>query len=182
LPADIVSYLCQEHLQPASAVALSLACKDLFDLVFPRARLGLNNAEREDLQLLLERDLGHGWWYCHSCSVLHPISAWGPTGGGSYRQPERYDRRHDRRSLAGSRFTIGYQTVRLAMNRHFLGPPNDLPLENFEVKGITFSFGSVRWQEKWSAKILQDELFLFSRRTLSGIHQTDEAPRAALDI
>lgn len=140
LPADTVLYLCQEHLPPASAVALSLTCKALFNLAFSRAILGLNrNAlERQELQLLLEKDLGHAWWYCHCCSRLHPISTRGPTGGTRDspswvvgQDPRRPY--HNRRWLERSSFSADYQSVRLVLNRHFLGPSKGSPLEIFNV-------------------------------------------------
>ncbi|KAK3900055.1 hypothetical protein C8A05DRAFT_46026 [Staphylotrichum tortipilum] len=149
LPADLVLYLCREHLRPASAAALSLTCKSLFVLVFAGTRPGFNGGtQRRDLQLLLEKDLGHA-----------PLPR--------------------RRVLLGSGFSIGYRSVRLAMNRHFLGAPNGLPLRYFDVQGI--SLGPLRWFEKWSARILQGELFLSARRTMCGSAWTDEALRAALD-
>ncbi|KAK4151286.1 hypothetical protein C8A00DRAFT_45484 [Chaetomidium leptoderma] len=198
LPVDIVLYLCRKHLPPASAAALSLTCKALFDLVFPRARLGLDMkaSERQDLQLLLEKDLGYAWWYCHGCSLLHPISTRGPTGGLDDRPswPFHWDSarpHHNKRWLDGSSFSVDYQSIRLAMNRHFLGPPNGLPLENFNVEASSIETSSSTlnpwqgkwppWQEKWSARILQDELFLSATRTLSGAGWTDETLRAALD-
>jgi hypothetical protein len=196
LPADIVLYLCQEHLPPALAVALSLTCKALFDLIFPRARLGLdtNAVERQDLQLLLEKDLAHAWWYCHSCSLLHPISTRGPTGGSrdsyecklgfiEFNSLRPY---HNRRWLGGSTFSIDYQSVRLAMNRHFFGHSKGLPLESFNVEAGSdipnpWQGKWLPWQERWSARVVQDELFLSATRTLSGAGWTDDSLRAAID-
>jgi hypothetical protein len=189
LPVDIILYLCREHLPPSSAAAFSLSCKALFALVFSGARRGLKAeaSELQDLLLMLEKDHGHGWWYCHGCALLHPISSRGPTGGGRagdpswvfYRDPVRPH--HSRRWLEGSGFSIDYQTVRLAMNRHFLGPGNGLPLENFNVKAISTTRSSLPWQEKWSARIVLDELFLSATRTLSGAGWADEPLRAAFD-
>ncbi|KAK3897152.1 meiotically up-regulated gene 113-domain-containing protein [Staphylotrichum tortipilum] len=85
--------------------------KPLLGLVFATARLC------QELQLLLEKDLGHNWWYCHTCSVLHAISAQGLTGSGSRRPLGEPDSSHDSLFLCGSGFGIGYQTMRLAMNR-----------------------------------------------------------------
>jgi len=75
--------------------------------------------------------------------------------------------------------TIGYHHVRLAMNRHFLGPPNGLPLDKFQLEYT--SRGPVHWREKWSARILQDELFLSATRTLCRIDKTDQELRGAVD-
>jgi len=181
LPADIVLHLCSEHLPTASAASLSLTCRALFALLFPKLKVSLDKqaAERKGLLLLLEKDLGQSWWFCHTCSLLHPISSQGPIGG-VYGQPRKSTRPdHDSRSLNASGFSIDYQTVRLAMNRHFYGPPNGLPLENLYVE--TFSDTVLPWEEVWSARIIQDELFLSATRTVSGIDWTDETMRAALD-
>ncbi|KAK3310041.1 uncharacterized protein B0T15DRAFT_481537 [Chaetomium strumarium] len=193
LPADIVLYLSREHLPPALAVALSLTCKALFNLIFPRARFGLdmNAVERQDLQLLLEKDLGHTWWCCHYYSLLHPISTRGPTGGTRHSYSwmvgwypsHPY---HNRRWLEGSSFSIDYQSVRLAMNRYFFGPSKGLPLESFSVEAssttlVPWQGKWLPWEERWSARIVQDELFLSATRTLSGAGWTDDSLRAAID-
>ncbi len=180
LPADIVSYICREHLQPDSVAALALTCKALYGLLFERAKLALDDHQRQELQLLLEKDMGHSWWYCHTCSVLHAISAQGPTGYSSHQPLGEPDRRpHDSQFLCGSGFSIDYQTVRLVMNRHFYGPPMGLALEDLSLKRV--SLGRLRWNEAWSAKILRDELFISSTRTLSGMSWNERDLRAALD-
>ncbi len=190
LPVEIVVYLCQEYLPPVSAVALSLTCKDLYGLLFTGTKRGLvvDAFGREGLQLLLEKDIGHSWWYCQGCSLLHPISTRGPAGDGMVNGRKvhsfGYDLarpHHSKQFLDGSGFHIDYQSVRLAMNRHFLGPPNGLPLENFEVEAVSASGSLLPWREKWSARIRQDELFLSATRTLSSAGWEDEAFRAALD-
>jgi hypothetical protein len=73
----------------------------------------------------------------------------------------------------------------LIMNRHFLGSPNGLPLESFDVEASSTVFNPwqgrlLPWREKWSARIVQDELFLLATRTLSSAGWTDETLRAAL--
>ncbi len=183
LPADIVLYLSRNHLPPASAMALSLTCKALFSLVFLGAKESMNPSERQDLQLLLEKDLGHGWWYCHGCSRLRPITTRGPTCGinGHHMKFTRNSacRCHNTRWFDGSGFSVDYQSVHLAINRHFLGPLNGLPIEIFSVEPTLT--GPLPWQEKWSARIVQDELFLSATRTLNGSGWSEEALRAALD-
>jgi hypothetical protein len=190
LPVDIVLYLCREHLPPAAAAALSLTCRDLFALVFPGARPGLatNASERQDLLLLLESDLAHGWWYCHCCSWLRRVSTLGPSARGrdctaGFRCDDYH---HNRRWFAGSSYSIDYQSARLAMNRHFFGPPKGLPLDRFDLEAgaytaILHEKVHLPWRDKWSARILQDELFLSATRTASGAGWTDDALRAALE-
>ncbi|KAK4032270.1 hypothetical protein C8A01DRAFT_50912 [Parachaetomium inaequale] len=194
LPTDIVLYLHREHLPPATAVALSLTCKALFGLVFPTAAPGFSRdpLERQALQLLLERDLGQHWWYCHGCSLLHRIRSQGPTGGvhdSSSRRVIIWNPRrphHNSHFLDGSSFVLDYESVRLVMNRHFLGSPNGLPLESFDVEASSTVFNPwqgrlLPWRERWSARILQDELFLSATSTLSSAGWADETFRAALD-
>ncbi|KAK4124505.1 hypothetical protein N657DRAFT_571353, partial [Parathielavia appendiculata] len=83
--------------------------------------------------------------------------------------------------LDGSGLNIDYQTVRLAMDRHFLGPPNGLSLENFNIEAISTSGSVLPWQEKWSARMIKDELGSDTTRTLSGAGWADKAPGDALD-
>ncbi|KAK3899400.1 hypothetical protein C8A05DRAFT_18158 [Staphylotrichum tortipilum] len=177
LPTDVVSYLCLEHLQPSSAVALSLACKSLFALIFPTAKFTLTRPERLELQLLLERDPASNSWYCDTCCFLHPILSKGPTRGARPRESCP-----DQRALllSGSGFALTYQAVRLAMNRHFLGAPHGLPLDNFNLR-LTAA-GQLRWKEEWSARIIRDELFLSCRRTLSAPPWQDESLRYAMNL
>jgi hypothetical protein len=88
--------------------------------------------------------------------------------------------------LDGSSFVLDYESVRLVMNRHFLGPPNGLPLESFDVEASSTVFNPwqgrlLPWRERWSARIVQDELFLSATRTLSSVGWADGTLRAALD-
>lgn len=181
LPVDIILLLCWEYLPPESALALSLTCKSLFGLVSGNAKMRLGDSGREAILLLLEKDAGYDRYYCHTCSVLHRFSS---SAGPALRDfTWKFDkndcRRHDLLYLMGSSLTISYHHVRLVMNRHFLGPPNGLPLDRFQLENT--SFGSLRRKEKWSARILEDELFLSAARTLCWSHGADEALRNAVD-
>jgi hypothetical protein len=73
---------------------------------------------------------------------------------------------------------VAYYHVHLVMNRHFLGPPNGLPLSMLESKNTPIYRG---WEEQCSAKILGNELYLCITRTLSGEHLADSAMREAAD-
>ncbi|KAL2169018.1 hypothetical protein VTG60DRAFT_6517 [Thermothelomyces hinnuleus] len=140
----------------------------------------LNDSDREAFLLLLEKDVGHNRYYCHICSVLHRfwssehpticIFRFGLWEKNCWREFAYF---------CGTHFRVRYRHVRLVMNRHFLGPPNGLPLDKFEVKNT--SYCRLRWREKWSARILKDELFLSGTRTLSWIHGTDQELRDKLD-
>ncbi|KAL2189262.1 hypothetical protein L209DRAFT_271446 [Thermothelomyces heterothallicus CBS 203.75] len=177
-PADIIVYLCREHLQPESALALSLTCKSLFDLLFSKAKTRLNDLDREAFLLLLEKDVGHNRYYCHTCSVLHRFWSSEHTSRTFRYELWKKTCRDECAEFCGTNFAVLYRHVRLVMNRHFLGPPNGLPLDKFEVRD---SSSCGRWRERWSAKILKDELFLSGTRTLSWLHGTDQALRDNLD-
>ncbi len=158
--------------------------------------------QRHELLLLIEKDAGHALWYCHSCALLHRISFPRIADGdpassvwvdryrscwvtGRWCSPRCYD---DRR-LQGTFFTLDYKTVRLVMNRHFLGPPNGLPINVLDAK-LDRTIGGLRcrrpgdplpWKEKWSARIVDDELFLSATRTLSGAGLSDGLLRGIFD-
>jgi len=176
LPTDLVLYLCSEHLQPSTAVALSLTCKSLFALLFPTTKPRLTRPERLQLQLLLERDPAYNLWYCDTCCFLHRISSKGPTKGAV---PEPNYPDHTALLLSGSGFALTHQAVRLAMNRYLLGAPYGLPLDAFNLS-LTAA-GPLRWKEDWSARIIQGELFLSCRRTADGLSLSDADLRSALN-
>ncbi len=176
LPTDLVLFLSIEHLQPSTAVALSLTCKSLFALLFPTTKPRLTRPERLQLQLLLERDPAYNCWYCDTCCFLHRISSHGPTKGAVL-EPNYSD--HTSVVLSGSGFSLTYQAVRLATTRHLLGPPHGLPLESFNLN-LTAT-GPLRWKESWSARIIEDNLFLRCDRTASGLGFSDDALRSALN-
>jgi hypothetical protein len=73
LPVNIVLYLGREHLPPLSTLALALTCKSLYKPLFATARSRFSRSDHEALGLLLEKDVGHAWWYCDICCVLHPV-------------------------------------------------------------------------------------------------------------
>jgi len=182
LPVDIILYLFLEHLPPVSALALSLTCKSLSPLASCQAgKIRLSISDREAFLLILEKDVGHNRYYCHTCSILHFFSASEPYAlASSTWKLSQDDCRHRALVyLTGSCITIGYHHVRLAMNRHFLGPPNGLALDKFQLEYP--SRGPLYFQEIWSARILQDELFLSATRTLYRNQMTDQELRHAVD-
>lgn len=84
LPRDIVVYLCQEHLAPAPAIALSLTCRDLFELLsrIIEYLLPLDKPDKAELCELLEKDISHNYYFCAICPSLHPFSVLqGPSVG-----------------------------------------------------------------------------------------------------
>ena len=172
LPGDILTYLAWEHLQPPSAVALSLACKASFNLLFPllkASRLPLSDRNKANLCALLEKDVSTKYYFCSICPSLHPFS---PTDGpraSSLDFPAAafgcQGPRNRRWSLGEDRFTMELRHVRLAINRHLFGPSSGISLDNFDVNYLTET--NPRFSESWSAKIIDGDLFLSStRRTI----------------
>ncbi|KAK4219684.1 hypothetical protein QBC37DRAFT_436460 [Rhypophila decipiens] len=178
LPVDIILHLCCNYLPPASAVALSLTCKSLFGLISSQAKtkIQLNSTDLETLLLLLEKDSGHRWYYCHNHTVLHCFSQdskrWALRSWLLYRDQDDC-RLRNLASVSMSTAAISYHHVRLAMNRHFYGAPNGISLDMFQLKTTLVA----PWREQWSARIIGDELFLSATRTLPW---TDQQPRYAV--
>ncbi|KAL2134832.1 hypothetical protein VTI74DRAFT_10728 [Chaetomium olivicolor] len=171
LPTDILTYLARECLTPPTAVALSLTCKALYNLFLPHlhttGRLPLNNkGAKAELCELLERDVSDEYYFCPICPSLHRyLPSDGPTSSDFALNRKALSCRRCRWTLGDDRFTLGLHHVRLALNRHLYGPSSGIPLENFEVSCLTHTYPS--WSERWSAKIVDDDLFLSSTRTLS---------------
>lgn len=137
LPVDLILYLIRHHLPPVSALALSLTCKPLSALA--SCQVGqppLNIPDREAFLLLLEKDIAHTHYYCHPCSTLHRFSPSEPyaLASSTWKLGEDDCRRRSLVFFNGSGTTLGYHHVRLAMNRHRLGPPNGIPLSKFNLR------------------------------------------------
>ena len=182
LPVDIILYICRNHLPPASTQALSLTCKSLFALASRQAGLRLTTSDREEFLLLLEKDIGHNRYYCHTCRILHCfLHEHSVLQAAPWTLPQNDCRRQNLVYLSGNSVAISYHHVRLAMNRHFLGPPNGLPLTRFRLDNASSTPGPLCWKQTWSARILHDELFLSATRTLCIPDVTDEALRQAVD-
>ncbi|KAK0624194.1 hypothetical protein B0T14DRAFT_565487 [Immersiella caudata] len=90
-----------------------------------------------------------------------------------------------------SGFTIHHPHVRLVMNRLF-GLNHGLPLSIFNREDLFVILtgllvagpgGRAIWEETWSARILHNELFLSSKRTVrwGADHETEEKLRSELD-
>ncbi|KAH6630594.1 hypothetical protein B0J18DRAFT_421647 [Chaetomium sp. MPI-SDFR-AT-0129] len=174
----------------------------MFNLLFPTAKQALikkRSSARAALLELVEKDIGNEWWYCSDCKILHPIYTMvGPTIRNYYdpfplppvrRLPHRHHSCYlNRRHLYGSVVVVEYPAVRLVMNRHLYGPPIGLPLEIFNVQPTTTTMAHkerpapLPWEERWSARIRQNELLLCVNRTLNAVGWTDDALRAAIKV
>ncbi|KAH9987485.1 hypothetical protein F4779DRAFT_284947 [Xylariaceae sp. FL0662B] len=170
LPLDIILLIYDSFLDPASRAALALTCKDMFSAFSSKSLLPrLDAPDLEELLLLLERDLSgtQTRYYCHECVELHSfdLTREGPTANYHHGSLEPGDCRLNRLYLSGSAFSIGYAHVRVVMNRHFYGAPRGLAgntLDNVNCSGYEPPY----WFQKWSARIIDDELFLSATHTL----------------
>ncbi|KAM7211062.1 hypothetical protein V8F06_013558 [Rhypophila decipiens] len=114
-------------------------------------------------------DIGHRWYYCHN----HTDSKRWALGSWLLYRDQDDCRLRNLASVSMSTVAISYPHVRLAMNRHFYGPPNGISLDIFQLKTTLVA----PWREQWSARIIGDELFLSATRTLPW---TDQQPRYAV--
>lgn len=73
LPVDVVVEIA-DRVPPEDLVALSLSCRSLYNILFPRAKLTLNTRQKGDLLLRLERDLGGTHSFCSFCFKLYDYS------------------------------------------------------------------------------------------------------------
>ncbi|KAF2877033.1 hypothetical protein BDV95DRAFT_589675 [Massariosphaeria phaeospora] len=160
LPAELILMIAT-HLPDASVISLALTCRTLHSLCFPR-HPHLNPSEKQELLLMLERDMLHVV-FCHSCVALH---RWDPRSGFPGRT----------RHLACKQFGvvhhlctcyIPYHRARLVMNRHFYRSPHGMPLRRVEQRyrsrqpqeGITQS-------DSTHARIIDDNLLVLSVKTM----------------
>ncbi|ROV91187.1 hypothetical protein VMCG_09329 [Cytospora schulzeri] len=176
LPVELLLEICDRigAGSPESTAALAVSCKTLFSVLSSNNRIPrLRGKHLTTFLSRLERDLGDYLYLCPYCSRLHHFhSYWGPLSidlftGCRSRQPH-----------SAYPYQLGWHHLHLVMNRHRLGDTKGLPLQNLE--GHTSSSGvnlDRRWQHEWTAKIMNNELFLRARHTLSG-HDKHELHRA----
>lgn len=192
MPVDIIVYLALHHLPSASAKALSVSCKHLRAVVPMPNGLPLSRSAFREYLPLLEKDCGGTHHYCHTCRRLHPFSASDPNMASALdTDPFALPWDDNRPCLIensvqfdGPAVTISYNHVRLVMNRHLFGAPAGLPLSAFRLDNTSSpADGPLRWHQSWSARIIDNELFLRCTRTLvsPGEAVTARAARDAID-
>ncbi|OIW31177.1 hypothetical protein CONLIGDRAFT_700894 [Coniochaeta ligniaria NRRL 30616] len=186
LPVEMLLFIA-DHLSstPEGILALALTCRSLFH-VFRSDMAKLRNHQcRSNLLLLLEKDLGDRFFYCSMCCQLHSFPPWWKFGRLSdIQSPLLSDTKHRQQRFwpgtAGYRMYVSFAHARLVMNRHLYGAPKGLPLGNLDVES-TWAWSTVdcpMWQQRLSARIFGDELFLRVAHTIEG---TDTTLRKALD-
>lgn len=165
LPLDIIHLIYNSFLDPISTLTLTLTCKDMFAVIPIKSLPRLDQPDLKEFLLLLEKDMNgpRPSYFCHTCTRLHYLD---DTRGDE----TIFDYNHVIKSnkgcsnnlwLSGNDFTIGYHHIRLVMNRHYYGAPGGLALSVFDVVNRS-SYRQSRQFRKWSARIIDDELFLSS--------------------
>ena len=156
LPVELLLEI-SDWLPSASAVALALTCTSLFGPIFPRNRL--QGVQLEDLLRLLERDLSKQLFFCQPCQTLHHFSPyWRPGYQDKFNAPCKP------KVTMRDTFYVHFHLARLAINKHLLG--GGLSLE--QLAG-SFNVSACRgsWKINFTARVIQDELFLSVSHTLS---------------
>lgn len=161
----ISHYLAEK---PESLCSLAVTCKQLYLILVGNGWPSRLKTEDRFTQMsflcLLERDLGNGYYLCPRCVKLHTYNrSWGPTSNDT---TPACSHLYPSDQLTGP-YSLAYHHVRLVMNNHLFGAKKGIPLRNLEgmVKVKTsvahrFAIDNGIWRQKWSALIIDNELFL----------------------
>ncbi|OTA89204.1 hypothetical protein M434DRAFT_14694 [Hypoxylon sp. CO27-5] len=172
LPLELVFMISEKFLDPASALALSLTCKDLKAAIFAKSRRRSKHNDWRVFLPLLEKDVSRcrPTYYCDDCVCLHYYDpAQDNPAMHSHLHIFRYgDCRRNSLYLPGTNFVFGYHHARLLMNQYLYGAPHDWFNNKF---GSSKHHGqhSPRWTQKWASKVIAGELFLSATHTVSFI-------------
>lgn len=180
-PRDIILSIA-DHLPLESIAALSLTNKDLWLLLNGDARLReLSNeaSAKEEFLQLIERELGHKYYYCHECTRLHlfkgdwALSRLEDDGGRKYQSLGPCFRKYGANMTMAS-IHFPYPLARLVMNRHLHGPTHGLPLSALECEVRRFfrtSTPAVEWKVTWTARIWNNMLYMHSTHKLTHVRE-----------
>ncbi|KAI0136911.1 hypothetical protein BJ170DRAFT_35244 [Xylariales sp. AK1849] len=150
LPLDII-FLISAHLPIANRALCALTCRDLFRLrpIEPMNASDIFNS-------LIEREMPRFYYDFGSCRLLRSEPKWTVQ---DYKRSIPPTRRGYRLSAKRGDYELFYHLAHFVMKRHFYGQSHGLPLSalNYEDK-ITYEKTDL--SERWSARILQDELYL----------------------
>jgi hypothetical protein len=175
----------QEFLSQPEQFLLSLSCKALYPFR-PRTSLVLEN--RRALLEVLQRSSPR-FYYCAFCILLHPFDPQTALQNRVIIPYEVYTlgKCTARRGLNGSleliRFNydceLAFYHVQLVMNRHFFGPQHGVPLSALEYENKTsYRESGLTTSESWTARIINNELFLSATYILSHPGNAKEMRRA----
>ncbi|KAK3934890.1 hypothetical protein QBC46DRAFT_398755 [Diplogelasinospora grovesii] len=195
-PVEVLLAISEQLSDEAGTLALSLTCKALFHLLFSEARkrLAPECPGWEALLLLLEKDTGDKYYYCHDCRKLHlfeklPAYDGSRNAGKVEPKPHKTIRwlqcvRAEEFSLPNVSnvskswpFTFDFMHARLVMNRHFYHDDSremGLPLTIFEKHSLLAITQTPRYhiipltgKQDWTARIIDDELYLSATHILA---------------
>lgn len=164
LPAELI-LLVSEILPETDAVCLALTCRRLCNIsnVGYLARR-LDEGGRETLLCRLEQDVT-GVSYCPVAQRLVPFDIY--KSAGVCMHTHRFNRKPTPPDLSfGGTLRIPYCTARAATNYEILGPEHGIPISHLEeTLDHIHSCHGVCWKEELAAKLINGELFAFSRHT-----------------
>lgn len=174
LPNELL-LMVLEYMPPAAIACFALTCKRFYSLAIPlasgRFHPVFDRSNRIELLLLLEKD-DTARFYCHYCIQLHVFDKnWNPKTTVSWQRRPCYNRSVFLigGSIRGPNLQLSHHDVRLIMNRHLHGPTHGLPLEALAVsyRNSKSFWGEPGWRETWTPRIIQDELYLRGKFTVS---------------
>jgi hypothetical protein len=176
LPPEIVLTIAAYLTKPALA-SLSLTCRTLHGLCFP-ASLDLSPTEKEELLLLLEKDIPN-LYFCARCVLLH---RWRTYWNASYWSTGQLQclRRDDFVDQHG--YMIPYPYARVVMNRHLYGSTHGLPIQILEGRTEKKQFFSeAKYYVTRRARIVDNQLMLLSVSTIYHPYGDSKALRDFID-
>jgi hypothetical protein len=167
-PPEIILMIVA-HLNKTSIISLTLTCRTLFRICFPRS-LELSLSEKEDFLLLLEKDVAH-LYFCHHCVKLHRwCTSWFHTRNDRVLTDLCCGIRCKQESYFsdGATYRLPYPSARVVMNRHFYGAAHGVPASKLDGwdKLRDSRFG-VKVCGTTYARIIDDQLMLSSVLTIS---------------
>ncbi|BDD59937.1 hypothetical protein MAP00_005106 [Monascus purpureus] len=146
LPTEIMQMIT-EYLLPVDAASFSLCNRTILH-VLGRGRLEFPDSEtRMQFLVQLQRDLP-SYFFCESCSVLHPCDYIGPPGP-AFQPTERLRGHLENNELPSlwrsvdvhpmhSLYDFNITHLQLAMKRHYYGPAHGISTESLSYSEVRF--------------------------------------------
>ncbi|KAG7138801.1 hypothetical protein HYQ45_004127 [Verticillium longisporum] len=153
LPLEMILHITT-FLDDSDMTALALCCKCLYRaLPLPRLPRG---AQREDLLLRLERDMGDQHLYCTLCSKVHDFSLLLRSSS----RRERYPCLEGRLRVGSGGYNLPYHHGLAMMNRHLYGAPRGIPLTIHETEFVDRDSREPCWTIYTTMYVVRGELML----------------------
>jgi hypothetical protein len=132
LPPEII-LMITTHLNNSAIVSLALTCRTLRNLCLSE-RSHLDKADKEELLLLLEKDVA-SLYFCHYCTKLHHWhTRWTRSVFPWYAERMSCKANLNNHLFFPTNCHIPYYYARLVMNRHFYGPAHGPPVHQLEER------------------------------------------------